>query len=259
MPHAVTSITSKRVVPTRTTLFLMLFLFVQCTPSSQPEPWVSNPLSDWPSIALTNTIQFRDTTYHHLANAFLVRTPSDTFAITAKHLFLVFKQNGLTHIDLGTQFMHWHMHPKLQPDIQIEAGKLINANPTEDIGEFRTLKVRDWIAFHIQTPHPDIYPLTIRNTPLTEGEIVTAIGWAHKQATKNPSHIEMQVYKNLNDYYYVNTLTPNVDPAGRSGSPVIDKNGHLVGIVSGATGNLGVIGSVKYLNHILNQTSTNEE
>jgi hypothetical protein len=32
-----------------------------------------------------------------------------------------------------------------------------------------------------------------------------------------------------------------------SGSPVIDKNGFLVGIVSGQEGNLGVMGGVKYL------------
>ena len=31
------------------------------------------------------------------------------------------------------------------------------------------------------------------------------------------------------------------------GSPVIDKNGYLVGIVSGQEGKLGVIGGIKYL------------
>jgi hypothetical protein len=57
----------------------------------------------------------------------------------------------------------------------------------------------------------------------------------------------MKMYKNLGNYYFIQTLTKNIDPAGRSGSPVIDKNGYLVGLVSGAEGNLGVVGSVAYL------------
>ncbi|MFO7851300.1 MAG: hypothetical protein ACQERS_03855 [Bacteroidota bacterium] len=57
----------------------------------------------------------------------------------------------------------------------------------------------------------------------------------------------MQVFRNAGPYYYVNTLSGNVDPAGRNGSPVIDANGYLVGIVSGAEGNLGVIGNVNYI------------
>ena len=32
-----------------------------------------------------------------------------------------------------------------------------------------------------------------------------------------------------------------------SGSPVIDKNGYLVGIVSGQEGRLGIMGAVPYL------------
>ena len=61
----------------------------------------------------------------------------------------------------------------------------------------------------------------------------------------------MQMFSNAGPYYYVNTLTEDVDPAGRSGSPVIDANGYLVGIVSGAEGNLGVICNVSYLDELI--------
>jgi len=58
---------------------------------------------------------------------------------------------------------------------------------------------------------------------------------------------------NLGDYFYTQTLSTDIHPAGRSGSPVIDQNGYLVGIVSGAEGKLGVMGSINYLKNILDK------
>jgi hypothetical protein len=55
----------------------------------------------------------------------------------------------------------------------------------------------------------------------------------------------MQCFKNLGNYFYIKPSKNQ--PLGMSGSPVIDKNGFLVGIVSGQEGNLGVMGAVIYL------------
>jgi hypothetical protein len=63
----------------------------------------------------------------------------------------------------------------------------------------------------------------------------------------------------MGNYYYVKTLAEDVAPPGRSGSPVIDKNGYLVGIVSGAEGNLGVIGSVQYLKKLFDEYGVDYE
>jgi len=51
----------------------------------------------------------------------------------------------------------------------------------------------------------------------------------------------------MGNYFYVDTIESDGHPEGTSGSPVIDQNGYLVGIVSGAEGKLGVFGAVKYL------------
>ena len=99
--------------------------------------------------------------------------------------------------------------------------------------------------------NPAIYPLKIRLEPVSRGESVYAIGRAKDQDSEEPSVIEMKVYRNKGNYYYIETITENVNPVGRSGSPVIDANGFLVGIVSGAEGKLGVIGSVDFLKQIL--------
>jgi hypothetical protein len=68
-----------------------------------------------------------------------------------------------------------------------------------------------------------------------------------------PVLIKQQYFKGLGDYYYTKTLDKEISPHGRSGSPVIDKNGYLVGIVSGAEGNLSVVGSVYYLKKLFDK------
>ena len=236
-----------------TRYFLVLILiFFSCQNQQkktiEKEPWIQNPTSQWPDFALTNTVKFKDTVYRDIANSFLVDTGYDTIAVSCKHLFMVFRNANMNSIDLGADFVSWEMYPKGQIDKSVQVEQLINSNKNESIGEFNTLKVRDWLIFKITNKNKDIYPLEIRTTPVRTDEFVYAIGWGHKQLTKTPSLIKMKVYKNLGDYYYILTKTENVSPVGRSGSPVIDANGYLVGIVSGQEGRLGVIGSVKYLN-----------
>lgn len=217
------------------------------------ESWIEKPLSEWPNFALTNQISFKDTTYRDLANSFLIDTGYDTLGISCKHLFMVFEnQLGLESIDLGENFNYWKLYAKNDTTKNVSVKRLINANSQEKIGQFNTLKVRDWILFEIDKNHSDLYPLKIRNTPVKSREIVYAIGWSMRQKNNSkPTLIKLQCYKNLGDYYYTQTLTKNVLFKGRSGSPVIDKNGYLVGIVSGAEGKMGVTGSVNYLTKML--------
>ena len=98
----------------------------------------------------------------------------------------------------------------------------------------------------------EIFPLKIRFTPLEKGEIVYALGWSmYQENLSYPELTKLKCYRDEGNYYYVQTISKNSNQRGKSGSPVIDKNGYLVGIVSGAEGNLGVIGSVKYLANLL--------
>lgn len=236
-------------------LFLVLIL-LSCQNQEKPneqEPWIKKTISQWPNFALTNTIKFTDTIYKDIANSFLVDTGYDTIAVSCKHIFMVFRNNNLRTINLGNDFLNWNMYPKGQIDKNIQVSHLINKNNNEPIGQFNTLKNRDWIIFKTSNKHNDIYPLKIRYTPIKKGEVVYAVGWGHEQTSKTPSLIKMQMHKNLGNYYYVLTKTENINPAGRSGSPVIDKNGYLVGLISGAEGDLGVIASVKYLKEIFDK------
>lgn len=229
----------------------LLLLILGCrneTPVTK-EFWIEKPLSQWPNFALTNEICFKDTTFKDLANSFLINTGYDTLGISCKHIFMVFEnQLGLKTIDLETNFNNWKLYPRNDSKKSVWVKRLINTNSNEKIEQFNTLKIRDWILFEINKDHSDLYPLKIRYAPVKANEIVYAVGWGVEQKDNSyPAVIKLQCFKNLGDYYYTKTLSPNIQPNGRSGSPVIDKNGYLVGIVSGAEGNLGVIGSVTYL------------
>ncbi len=235
-------------------ILLLLSLLTACSDSkevAEKEAWAGKPVSEWPDIVFTNDIMFRDTTYKGMANSFLVDTGDDTLGVTCKHIFLVFVHEELPVIDLGDNFVEWRAYPKWDKDKHMIFGELINKNSDEMVDAFNTLKVRDWLLFDVQDIPAGFTPLKIRHEPLQKNEIIYGIGWPYRQKEGQPSLVKMQVFRNAGPYYYVNTITENFDPAGRSGSPVIDANGYLVGIASGAEGRLDVIGNVNYLDEFI--------
>lgn len=238
-------------------IFILLIVFiVECSsdPDIKAEPWFDQPVSEWPNFAMTNEISFRDTTFKDVINSFIVDTGKDTIGVSSKHLFMVFDGRfGINSIDLGDRFLYWNMYPKNHPEKNVKTVRMINRNPHEPIGQFNTLKSRDWIIFELSDLPEDLYPLKIRYEPVRKGEVVYDIGWSVESGNDEPAKVELQCFQQMGSYFYTQTLTPNVPPHGRSGSAVIDKNGYLVGIVSGAEGNLGVIGSVDYLRDMFDQ------
>ena len=230
-------------------ILVCIMIMAGCKNSPQviKESWIEKPVSSWPDFALTNEISFTDTAYYDIANSFLVNTGFDTIGVSCKHIFMVFENKiGLHSIDLGDKVNYWNMYPKNHKEKRVTIKRLINKNPNEQIGEFNTLKVRDWILFELEEKNSQLYPLKIRYTPVKKNEIVYAVGWGIKQKDNSqPALITLQCFENLGDYFYIKPSKNQ--PHGMSGSPVIDKNGYLVGIVSGQEGKLGVIGGIKYL------------
>jgi len=238
-------------------LSVILSIVIGCEkgPETTKESWIDKPITEWPDFSLTNEVSFIDTTYKNLANAFLVNTGKDTIGISCKHLFIVFEnKHGIQAIDLGEEFIYWNLYPKNRPDKVISIKKLINAEASEQIGQFNTLKARDWIVFELRDKREDVYPLKIRFSPVYKNEIVYAVGWGVLQKNNTyPAITKLRCFKSLGDYFYTTSINKDIRPEGRSGSPVIDKNGYLVGIVSGVEGNLGVICGVKYLNELFDR------
>ncbi|WP_430815785.1 trypsin-like peptidase domain-containing protein [Carboxylicivirga sp. RSCT41] len=242
---------------TITLISISAMLLVACrnTPVKTQEDWIEQAVSSWPYFALTNEIRFQDTTFYDLANSFLVDTGHDTVGVSCKHLFMVFEdQLGLNTIDLGNSFIHWKMYPKNYKKRSVAVKSLINRNPNEQIGGFNTLKEHDWIVFELQDVANELYPLKIRYTPVKKNETVYAVGWGMNQTDNSqPAVIQLQCFSNTGNCFYTSTLNNGTHPQGRSGSPVIDRNGYLVGIVSGQEGNLAVIGGVNYLKRVFDK------
>ncbi len=215
------------------------------------EPWIDKPITEWPNIVLRNRIELRDTTFDNFANAFLIEYNNDTLGITCKHVFLALRKHLTTDkVIMYPEIKKWELYSK-KSSIPVEL-KPINKNET--IGEFNTLKSRDWLILHPLEPFQNIHPLTIRNQPVNKGETVYAITRHSSQnINSKPELRSFTCYKNLGPYYYMQPTNQHNSPAGTSGSPVIDQNGQLIGLTSGQEGKLTVIASVKYLKSQLNQ------
>ena len=50
-------------------LFILLTFLNSCNIKEVPvkkEPWIEKPVSDWPELVMTNTVEFADTTYNNI-------------------------------------------------------------------------------------------------------------------------------------------------------------------------------------------------
>ena len=238
-----------------TLIFILCLCGCNTSQQVKKEPWIEQAVDTWPYFALTNEISFADTTYYDIANSFLINTGFDTIGVSCKHLFMVFEnQLGINTIDLGNRFHYWYMYPKNQKSELVTVKRLINSNANERVGHFSSLKNHDLIVFELKGKGDALYPLKVRYTPVKKNETVYAVGWGMNQKDNSqPVLIKLQCFKNAGDYFYTSSLNADTDARGRSGSPVIDQNGYLVGIVSGQEGNLGVISGVNYLKRVFDR------
>lgn len=213
------------------------------------EPWVDRPVAEWPDFALSNDVVFHDTTFSMLANGFLLDTGADTAGITCKHIFMVFQnQRGTSTIALGDDFVGWSLRSSRDTTRVVPLGRLINEDPGEPVGDFAGIKSRDWLLFEPAGWSEGVYPLKVRYTPLEVGDTIHAVGRnLAGRHDRDPTIRPLRVFRVEPTYYYVQPLNPALEPGHTSGSPVIDENGYLVGLVSGAVGRLDVIAGVGYL------------
>ena len=109
--------------------------------------------------------------------------------------------------------------------------KLLNENKNELIGEENVNS--DYLVFSISENHSDVKPLKLRTTAVEENETLYIVGWTFQDKVGEQRIYEVKFVKSLANKILVEM--PNLNLAGTSGSPVLDKNGLLVGIVSNYT------------------------
>lgn len=247
----------------KTTQFLVpLFLAPVISISQAKERWIDYPKDQWPIIALTNNVQFKngdryiDPSFTYAGTGFLIDNGKDTLAATAKHILWVAKNKKTKTVQVNKELSQWVMRPKGNNRDSAILDRLLNEDSTEILeGESSTITERDWIVFSVKTISPNIQPLKPRYTPLNPGEKVYVAGCAYADSTcmvyeaavLRKEGMDILIERNMKDAF-----------GGSSGAPVIDSNGYLIGIISSSTfdnktgkGVLVAI-STEYLYNLLN-------
>lgn len=109
-------------------------------------------------------------------------------------------------------------------------GKLLNADKTEPIDD--KLLYKDWLVFEVKNNHSNLAILELRDTPLEPGELLTAYGCTYEnQKTCSQDEYQGKFIETEGSHIRVTKPYPDLT-YGLSGSPVLDKQNKVVGIVS---------------------------
>lgn len=239
----------------------MLFLFPLFLFAQVKEPWINKPVSDWPQIALINQVlytngdRYIDPSFKYAGTGFLIDNGRDTLAATAKHILWIAKNKKVEGTEINADLRRWVMTTKKNTTDSVLVGRLLNEDPDERLeGSSSTILERDWLVFSVKKSSPKLYPLKPRYTPVKPGEKVYILSCAYEDSTSTVYN--GTVYRKLGMDILIQHDMGNQKP-GSSGSPVIDANGYLIGIISSGTtidvGEVAVAISTEYLKDVLDK------
>lgn len=195
-----------------------------------PVPWISQPPAQWPQIVLTHDASFHDG-HSPLkgASGFLLRTPDGrVLGATARHL--IGEAGGVQPEiyleDLNHVIANWRMHPRTRPAQAIAMrGLAASGLDRPDL---------DWLLLAPVDPMPSvgIEPLQVRQRPVEVGETVYLIGCPYSAPRCVQQVYAGRVVERLPGQMFRYEFKPHVNLSGFSGAPLIDAQGHLVGVMT---------------------------
>jgi hypothetical protein len=195
--------------------------------------------------------------FEYVGTGFLIDTGTDTLAVTAKHVLWAAKTLTLNRVDINDVLQKWMMHPKRNLKDSVIIDQLINTDTTEILqGEKATIAQRDWLVFSTRYVSPNIQPLKIRYTPVTEGEKIYYFGCPYDDEHCSPKEAKVLEVKGNRIVF---SRPPQASVGGASGAPIVDTQGYLIGILGGSSVNAesgestlyGI--TTHYLKKVLNQ------
>ena len=172
--------------------------------------WLDEPVASWPDLVLTNDLAFADSTYRGIGNAFFVALGSDTLVVTVKHLFTYLAEvEGLTAIDPGPAFRAWTLRSSRDPEWEPTEARLLTVDPDESIGDFQSLKDRDWLVLAADRSPRAGHVFELRTEPVEPGETVFAIGRTHAdRVAPHPTVWTSRVFRRAGHHFYVQPGEP---------------------------------------------------
>ena len=187
------------------------------------------PPQTWPQIVLTNEAEFRGHTPLHGASSFLLEaSASTTWAATALHLI---GENGGVEPEINVRQLDqkiaaWRMFPRTVPESFVEIDKVAVGG----LGQGGD----DWLLLTIKAssrPLPAT-ALKLRSHPVRVGEKVFLIGCPYEEEGCKQNVYAGTVVERGNVAFFRYDLETPVDIRGFSGAPIVDKDGHLVGVMT---------------------------
>ncbi len=163
----------------RRSLSLLLYLCPLTISAQVKEPWIDKPVSDWPQIALTNQVLYKngdryiDPSFKYAGTGFLIDNGRDILAATAKHILWIAKNKKVNSTEINADLNQWIMAPKGNTSDSAIIGSLLNEDSSERLeGNASTILERDWLVFNVKKSSTRLYPLKPRYTPVQPGEKV---------------------------------------------------------------------------------------
>ncbi len=189
-------------------------------------------------IGLINKVSYHDTQFDNpnASNGFLVEHNNTTYAITAKHILMLAKTDKMQFVDFANELKEWRMQPKDDSTVYVVMDELLNPNQQDSLTwsylESNWDTYNDWLVFSIKENNTKYQPLQFRKTPLQKDEQLNIIGWSYSD-TEGPQRVYEYTFSETEGIYHnILQVSGPKSIGGLSGSPVIDANGKVVGLVT---------------------------
>lgn len=163
-----------------------------------------------------------------MGSAFLIEYQGQNYACTARHVAekakrLKPKINSKT---INQELDYWHIYPRKKGKPLIKIDSLLNTNVQED----------EWWIFSLKNTDPKIAKLSIRETPVENGEAIFFPGCPYAEKKCRQNIYLGKVKKQSNKYLHIE-YDPLANVAGFSGAPLLDAQGLLIGMLTKAAYN----------------------
>jgi hypothetical protein len=131
----------------------------------------------------------------------------------------------------------WTMYPKDKKEQTIIMDRLLNEDKTDSLSfdfiNSHDTTYNDFLVFKIKQNNSKIKPLEMRMTKLKDGENLYTIGWTYNDTEGAQRVYKYSYYQSKGTRFNMRVINAPKNGGGLSGSPVIDSDGFLVGIMSG--------------------------
>lgn len=189
-----------------------------------------------PKYSAKNQLNFYNKAYDKafVGNGFVISHRNKLYAVTVKHALLEAKAPQMEHVSIEQHIQQWSLAQHQGTATPIVLGQLLNADASEPID--MSVLQRDWLVFELEPSQLKgmLKPLTLRETALNKGERLIAVGctYANQQTCEQDTYAGAYIETDGNNLRIKMHNLDIVALRGLSGSPVLDSNRQVVGIVS---------------------------